>query len=73
MESPTSKVVAKPVSKVVKALAPVAKADPEVVTMVTEGQDNEGYDTVLAANSAISTLKLEQTTSCFQHLKASLQ
>ena len=46
MESPTSKVVVKPVSKVVKALAPVAKADPEVVAMVTEGQDNEGHDTV---------------------------
>ena len=40
MESPTSKVVAKP--KVVKALVPVAT--PEVVAMVTE--DSEGYHTV---------------------------
>ena len=53
MESPTSKVVYAKAPKVV-APAPIAvsETDPEIVTMVTptvavsEGHDNEGYDTV---------------------------
>ena len=53
MESPTSKVVSAKAPKVV-APAPIAVSatDPEVVAMVTptvavsEGHDNEGYDTI---------------------------